>query len=206
MKFARFLALASLAVSALGADINTIRVDVASLANSSAVWRNKVLSFPVAIGRGTVVAVEVRLSVYQYVRSQRLNCCIYKSISTASAQVVTALEILIRDAAALPGPLAVADGLALINLFNPVAQGAIDTLHALQARKEAIAALPIVGSLNALLIIRQALELGTNTTETFRDAFARYVFTGEVLNAWNSLAESVINEERATINFYNNHI
>ncbi|KAG6856781.1 hypothetical protein H0H87_000749 [Tephrocybe sp. NHM501043] len=182
MKFTSFFSVAPLFALSLGADIDVLRADATALAYTCATFGTRVTAFPVDIGAGSVQAVQ--------------------GIAEASAQVVVALNRFVVDASALTGPVTEADGLALVDFLSPVGQGYIATLLALQGRKPAIAALPSLGVVNALSLIRQALTVVKGGSQAFKDAMAQRAFIESALEAWIALADSVIDQETATIAFF----
>ncbi|KAG6914738.1 hypothetical protein DXG01_015688 [Tephrocybe rancida] len=96
------------------------------------------------------------------------------------------LGVLVNRAISLRAPLTADDGLALVALFDPIAQDMISALQVLQDRKAAIAAVPSLGPINALVVVRESLALWANTTLTFKAPFAKSVFTADALNVWNT--------------------
>ncbi|KAG6906197.1 hypothetical protein DXG01_015268 [Tephrocybe rancida] len=184
MKFATFFTLASLSALALGADIDTLRADGAALTNSCTTFGTQVAAFPTARGAGTLLAVQ--------------------GIATSSAAVVAALSKFSADAATLVSPISEADGIALVETLTPVGNGYIVTLQNLRDRKAAIEAITTLPGLpDALVLVQQALALVKTGSDAFKAAMAQFAFTGAALDGWNALADSVINEEVITINFYN---
>ncbi|KAG6906586.1 hypothetical protein DXG01_013072 [Tephrocybe rancida] len=210
MKFTIFIALASLSASAFSANVDTFRADVQHLADTATTWGNSVLAFPRTIGLKTVADVQkIALNsgiVVDDLRKLILDAAVgmfpFLSIETCS-------RVRMLHHQSVTTPLAVADGLALVALFNPIAQGAISVLQALQDRKAAIAAVPSLGPINALVIMREAVTLATTTTLAFKAAFAKSVFTlyfglqADALDAWILLCDSVIKVENATILLFN---
>ncbi|KAG6910480.1 hypothetical protein DXG01_010405 [Tephrocybe rancida] len=182
MKFTSFCALASLTLSTLGVDVTTLRMDATSLANSITTFEDKVSSFPSGIGLGSVVAAQ--------------------QIVSTSAQVVMAANSFIRDAVTLTEPVPESDGLEIVRFLDTAAQVYIRAMRALQARKDAIDALPSLGPVNAALAVRQALKLVNRVANRFKATLAQYAFTGAALDEWIAAADRVIDEQVATIDLF----
>ncbi|KAG6910484.1 hypothetical protein DXG01_010409 [Tephrocybe rancida] len=102
----------------------------------------------------------------------------------------------------LEAPLSEVDGLRVVAALDPVAQIHTRALQALQARRDAIAALPSLGPISAINAILQALGLVKKTADTGRAALITYAFTGAAIDAWNDLVDDAIAQLDNTINFF----
>ncbi|KAG6839770.1 hypothetical protein C0991_011823, partial [Blastosporella zonata] len=179
MKFTSFFALASVCVSVFGVDINTLREDGAALANSCAAFGNQITAFPERVNLGNAFQIQ--------------------QIAIAAQTVVSDLNKFVLDAAGLGGAVSVSDGLDFVHELTPIGEGFIVSLQALQDRKAAIAAIPLF---NGVLAVHTFLDLVKTGSDAFKAGLGQYVFVGDALDAWNTIAGAVVDKEVETIGLF----
>ncbi|KAG6910476.1 hypothetical protein DXG01_010401 [Tephrocybe rancida] len=173
-----------------GADIDILLADATALVNSATAFENGVSAFPATIGLGTFAAVQ--------------------KIASASGSVVVAANAFVRHVVVvymihhqnLQAPLSEADGLRLVAALGPAAQLHTRAVQGLQARRDAIAALPSLGPISAVNAILQALGLVKKVADTARAALITYALTGAASDAWIALADNAIAQLDNTISLF----
>ncbi|KAG6910478.1 hypothetical protein DXG01_010403 [Tephrocybe rancida] len=183
MKFTTFFTFLSIAVaSVLGADIDVLLADATALQNGATSFESGVSAFPTTIGLGTFSAVQ--------------------QIASASGTIVVAANAFVRHVVNLQAPLSEDDGLRLVAALDPAAQVHTRAVQGLQARRDAIAALPSLGPLSAVNAILRALGLVKKVADTARDALDTYALTGAASDAWIILAGNAIAQLDTTISLF----